>query len=378
MIDRLASTVGFGIREGMRAWREAEAAYEAGRWAEAGEAFGAVALKAARVRERRQCREAAERAIDCFRRDDRPAAAARMARLAIDHGAEPVVLRVQLAAVLLDAGQVAAARDLSAEATELPADEATRALALDTAAGMALAAGEVEEARRRLDALVALGLPGAEVAARFRRAQLDRLDGAVDAAESSFLALATELHSHPGPSAAAWGEAGEVRLLRVRARPGAHAEPALEAFRASAEAWTRAGRRAGMMRAEAWTLRARAEAGELVAPGPILTALGYARERELPLLEADLSVALAVVTGDPAPALAAIGRCAEAPLARGRARLEAARLGGPLDATAAAAELGSDAVHTALLLVELGRRAGDGGLLADGEARLHAIFGDEG
>jgi hypothetical protein len=362
-------------RRSMRVWKEAEAAWEAGRWAEAGEGFAAIAQKAARVRERRQCREAAERAIDAFRRDDRPAAAARMARLALDHGAEPVVLRVQLAAVLLDAGQAQAARDLSAEAATLPSEPGTQALAHDTACGMALAAGDIDGARAQLAALQAMGLPGADIAARFRRGQLARLDGDVDGAEALFLALALELEPHPGPCGAAWAEVGELRLLRVRA--GGTAD-AMSAFAASSAAWTRAGRRAGMMRGEAWALRARRELGEAVHSGAVQTVLVYARERGLVLMEADLLVALAILTDDPAPASAAVALCAEAPLARGRARLEAAGLGGPLDVEAAMAELAPDKVHRALLLVERGRREGDAGLSDEGRVALRQMFGAEG
>lgn len=103
--------------------------------------------------------------------------------------------------------------------------------------------------------------------------------------------------------------------------------------------------------------------------GPIQRALDYARERGLPLLAADLLVSLAVCTGDPNPALEAISLSGQAPLARGRARVEAALLGAPVELARAEEELRADAVHAALALVA--------GLDPEaGRARLAVIFGD--
>jgi hypothetical protein len=83
-------------------------------------------------------------------------------------------------------------------------------------------------------------------------------------------------------------------------------------------------------------------------------ALAYADERGLPMLAADLLACRAVVRRDADDACAAIRLLAEAPLARGRARVLAAELGGPsgmtVDLDAATAEVRADAPWTARAL----------------------------
>jgi tetratricopeptide (TPR) repeat protein len=327
----------------MRALREAQALLDAGRWSEAGAAFDAVAQKAVRVRDRRLAREAAQLGADAWRRDDRPGPALRLLQLALREDGDPVLGRVQLAAVLLDLGLLAEARQHVAQAVAAATTPEARALALDTAVGTALAAGDLPAAREGLEALVGLGV--AEIAARFRHAQLDRLDGALARAEEGFLDVAHTLEPHAaaaGPAAAAWCEVGELRLLRRELLGEDH--DAVAAFSRGVEGWTRAGRRAGLFRAEAWRLRALA-ADAPVVDTPIERALGYARERGLRLLEAELQVALGICRGDVRPIEAALTCCDEAPLARGRARVEALRLGGIVDRAAMWDEVGPDAPY---------------------------------
>lgn len=322
----------------MRALRDAQALLDAGRWADAGAAFETIATKAARVRDRRLAREAAQLGADAFRRDDRPGPALRLLQLAQAQDGDPLLTRVQLAAVLQDLGLVDEARRLIAEAVALPASAEHHALALDTAVGIQLSAGEVEAARTTLEELTALGV--AEIAVRFRHAQVDRLDGVLRRAEEGFLDVARALEGMEratGPAAAAWCEVGELRLLR-RELTGEDRDPA-GAFRRGAELWGQAGRRAGLYRAEAWRLRS--------SPGddaPIETALGFARERGLRLLEADLRVALGICRRDPDLVLGAVPLCDQAPLARGRARVEAEALGAT-PSSETWVEIGPDAAY---------------------------------
>ncbi|MES2638988.1 MAG: hypothetical protein V4850_05880 [Myxococcota bacterium] len=356
-----------------REWREAEELARSGRWDEAGPRYAALAERARRVMDRREQRDAAALAADAFRRDDRPAAAAKMLVLAREGGRDETSDSAQLAAVLLDAGQVDAAHDIAAaalvKASAAPdGDPVGTTLALDTLVGLCLTRGEVDTARAHLDRLAAVALPGSELSRRFRAAQVDRLDGLVSAAETAWLALAAELEPHPqavGPAGAAWSELGEIDLLRAAwfedgaGTAGPFCERAIQRFDRALACWTRAGRRAGVFRAEAWAARARAVAGEtVVAPG-IDRAITYAIERGMPLLEADLRACRAVAKRDPDDLFHALDRLGEAPLARGRVRVLIAELGGRADLELAMSELAPDGPWRARAMRILGRQTGN-------------------
>ncbi len=366
-----------------REWREAEELARQGRWEAAGARYAAIVEKARRVRDTQAVREAAALAADAWRRDDRPAAAAKMLLLAREAGRDEPSDSPQLAAVLLDAGQVEAAADI-AEAALLKATTPTRSapdgdpvattLALDTLVGLDLTRGRVDAARDHLDRLAAVALPGSELSRRFRSAQVDRLDGLVAAAESTWLALAAELEPHPqaaGPAGAAWSELGEIDLLRAAHfadDPTPHCERAIERFDRALAAWTRAGRRAGVFRAEAWTARAHALAGTMVVAPGLDRAIDYAIDRGMPLLEADLRACRAVVNHDPDDLRHALDRLAEAPLARGRVRVLTAELGGVADLELALAELAPDGPWRARAMRALGRQRGDARLVEEAAA----------
>ncbi|MDP2315678.1 MAG: hypothetical protein Q8P41_22460, partial [Pseudomonadota bacterium] len=132
---------------------------------------------------------------------------------------------------------------------------------------------------------------------------------------------------------------------------------------------TRAGRRAGVFRAEAWAARARAVAGETVLAPGVDRAIAYAIERGMPLLEADLRACRAVVNHDPDDLLHALDRLGEAPLARGRVRVLTAELGGRADLERALDELTPDGPWRARALRALGRQTGNA-LLVDEAATL--------
>jgi hypothetical protein len=119
---------------------------------------------------------------------------------------------------------------------------------------------------------------------------------------------------------------------------------------AARDGWTRAGRRLGVMRAEAWSARVDALAGVAVLWPRAEDALAYARARGLPGALSDLLACAAVVRGDPDLACEAVRCLDEAPLARGRARVLAWGLGargGVADLDRAVAELAGDAPWTA-------------------------------
>jgi hypothetical protein len=358
-----------------REWREAEELGERGRWEEAGARWAAIVEKARRVRETATVRDAAVRAADAYRRDDRPAAAAKMLTLAREAGRDDATDAAQLSAVLLDAGEVTAAADIAEAALARAADDPVKeTIALDTLLGMRLTQGRVDDARGLLDRLAALGLPGAEMSRRFRVAQVDRLDGLVARAEAGWEVLAAELGRYPaaaGPEGATWAELGEIDLLRAAfaESPAALCARAAERFERAGACWAKAGRRAGAFRAEAWAARARAVAGETVLPASIDRAITYADERGMPLLAADLLACRAVVTRTPDDLLHAIDRLAEAPLARGRARVLRAELGGAADLDAALGELASDGPWTARALRAVGRARGDARLLEEADER---------
>jgi hypothetical protein len=336
-----------------RLWRQAEEQAAQGAWANAGMSYAEIAEKASRVKDSAVARQAAALAADAFRRDDRPAAAAKLLMLARAQGADSLNDRVQLASVLMDAGELAAALDIAQQARSdalLTGEAAAEVLARDTLAGLLLAAGRVDEARAEVDAIGLLQLPGGEVARRFRSAQLLRLDGRCAEAEEEWKKLAEELEVYPqaaGAAAACRMERAESLALRVALGSDADLlEHALAEEDRAAKLWTQAGRRAGLYRSEAWKLRLRHQRGETVLPAAIEQALRYATERKMPLLRAELLVCLAVVTGNPDPAHQALAHLAEAPLARGRARVIAAEQGAPLP-DALFDELAADAAWTA-------------------------------
>jgi tetratricopeptide (TPR) repeat protein len=270
-----------------------------------------------------------------LRRDDRPAAAAKLLMLGRQFGMDAPIDRTQLSAVLLEAGEVLAAVDLARSARSdavLIGDPPLIALTRDSLVGTLLAAGFIKEARHELGLLAELKMSGAEISRRFREAQIARLDGLFAKALSGYEALAALLAPHSeasGPLAACYQEAGEILVLRAALGEIKSLEKAEIWFKQAAEAWRRGHRRAGLYRSEAWGLRVRALKKLPVLPTTVDRALQYARERGLVLLEADLLVTLAILKKSPKEALDAVGLCAESPLAKGRAQVIAWELGGP-------------------------------------------------
>jgi len=357
-----------------RAWREAEVLERERRWGLAGAAWQAIADRAWAQGDIVRTRDAASRAGDAWRREDRPMLAARALKLAWDAGRRGPMDAALLAAVLLDAGQPDVALDLVQEVEG--ADDGARAVLLDVRLGLEVALGQVDRARADLDALDALEIPGATIARVFRQAQVDRLEGLLERADQGFAAAAKALagmDGAAGPRAAALGERGELALLCAALGHG-EALDAVPALEAALDAWRAAGREGPALRAEAWLLRARRLAGQVVLVDPLRGWIAGAAERGLPLLAADLQVSYAVASGDPAGLGSVLDALERAPLARGRVRVIAAELGGDAHLDAALDELQPDAPWFARALLAVGRRDRDDAVTADAKARIAAFF----
>lgn len=300
----------------------------AGRWAEAGDCFDAVATELAPL-DPRAAIEAWGLAADSYRRDDRPAPAARVLRRALDllpPGASRAMLEVQLAGVLAEAGELAVAHDLAMGARAHVQGAGELALCLDLLAGLRTDLGDLPGARAAADAL------DVPVARAFRLSAVHRACGELEAASH----MGEQARGALGPGerlaglrAAVAHEAGEVALLA-----GDPAE-ALAAFQVAAQDWSRARRRAGLFRAAAGQVRARVAQGETPLAADLGVALDYARERGLPLLESDLLIARGAARSHREPAAAradldlavALAEKAGATLLARRARLTRSAVG---------------------------------------------------
>lgn len=351
-------------------WRAAELLNEHQRWDEAGLAWWDIAQRARDKRDQARCAEAAARAADAFRRADRPAKAARAAKLGWDsgrRGPEDVAL---LAGVFLDAGQPDVAWDL----LDHPAEPT--AVFLDVRVSLALALGKVDQARLALEDLARLGGAPAEIATAFRQAQIDRLDGLFERADMGFSAVITALSGYgavaAGPAAAAMGERGDLCLFAAEVGHGAHHD-AIPHFEGAVAGWRVAGREGPLRRASAALLRARRGAGETGLTGVIAGWADDAEAREMPALWADLRVAEALTGGR--QGLAAVAeRLGQMPLLQARTRVISLEQGEPVNADLTLAALGDDAGWSARGLRALARREGDAEMLAEAETRLGALF----
>lgn len=216
-----------------------------------------------------------------------------------------------------------AAADAVDAATELPA----RVLALDVSIGVHLLLGEVDQARTLLGVLKALGLPAAQVAAAFRGARLQRLDGLLDAGigvlEGVVDGLPAADRRFAAPRAAALQEIAEYQLLAGRI------DSARAAHGAATATWARSGRRPGGFAAEGLGVRIQLACAEPVLPSLLDNGIAFATDRGLPLLGAELRIArgrarvAADVPGASEDFDAAVqaGITSGAPLLEGRARL---------------------------------------------------------
>jgi len=299
------------------------------RWEEAALAFARLAALCDRQGHHKGARGAWEAAGETWRRADHPVAAARALRMAIALDPEAWLVRVKLAGVLADVGELSRAeatcRRVIAGAERL----AIRAMAIDTAVGILEARGLKEEARDLVAQLPSGEEPRHAAARWFREGQLHRMDGHLaDAAHAmgQVIAALEDVPEAGAGLAAARSELAEVALLR-----GDHREAI--AFYTTAVGEQRAsGRRSLALRADAGRVRAMVEAGVQPLGHDLDDGVPWAQERALVVLVTDLRIARGMYRAgrDPARAAADLDEAArvadehEMPLRAGRARLERA------------------------------------------------------
>ena len=266
-------------------------------------------------------------AAEAWRQCDRPVRAARALAQALLDAPPDALGSALLAGVLQDVGQLEAAREAAEDAVRAASEPSARVLALDVLVGVLLMLGKQGPARTNLEALRRSPGPAAALAASFRMARLERLEGELEGAIVRLEGVAQGLPSadrrFAAPRAAALQDIAEFHLLAGRI------EQARSALGSASRAWARARRRPGAFAAEGLGVRLALAQGLPVLPDGLDNALAFADQRGLVLLGAELRIARA-------RAVAALGRDgasldfdqavqaaqqAQAPLLEGRARL---------------------------------------------------------
>lgn len=319
------------------------------------------------------------RLADVLRRDDQPRAALEALEKGLAGGPDvqqELLLRIQSSALMLDTGHLQAA-EARVRGVLAQAEGPLRAMALDTLAATLATRGDRIGLGDVVLALEDLGPGPGALAARFRRARLERLEGHLDACEVTLAALADSLSINPqaqGAVAAALTQLAQLALLRGRFQD---TELLLQA---ADEHWQGCGRYVGRLEVLAMRAELATQRGALTfLPGWLDKGVAYASEREMVLLEARLrrvrGVCRAMAGSDSghvdldAALLLAVD--AGAPFLAGRIRLERARLGygdggqavQTADVERAVEELTGDRVWAAraqVLLAELLVQQGEG------------------
>lgn len=269
--------------------REARLLAEAGRWEEAAARWEALASdllrEGASTRDPGAAAQALVLAADAWRREDRPLAGMRCLRRAMPHlGAGPgaSLARAELAGMLADLGQLAAAVAEARSALAGASTPGERIVAADLLCGLLLEGAVLDEAEALLPAITdARARPFREAELRVQQARLPEAKRALAEARAA-VGTAEAL----GGLRASLHEAqAELHLVE-----GAH-EAAIRSFQQARAEWSRAHRRPGLFRAAAGEVRARAAAGQLSMDAEVDRGLDYARQRGLRLLEAELLLA---------------------------------------------------------------------------------------
>jgi len=312
-----------------------------GDWDDVAERMGRICQQAMDSEDLPIARSAAVSEADALRRAERPVDAVRAIRRALDLSNDPnvqVVQELQLVAVLLDVGRLEIAELVARERVAACGPGALRILSVDSLCGVLLARGDIAGMAGLIRQLELEAEGTMTVAARFRRAQLDRLGGRLEDAAEGFGGCMADLEARDGAdgawAAACSGLAG-VALLR------GDAEYALPLYDRAAAAWQRAGRRGGELRVMAGRARAALQLGaSTFLPNLMDSGVAYARERELAMLEVDLlgvrslclhAAGLKSRALADAEAAVALADKAGAKLLAGRARYEQFLVGGAGD-----------------------------------------------
>ncbi len=296
---------------------EAQRAATEGEWDRVGELMGALCERAIRDGDRAMAGSAAVSEADALRRAERPGEATRAIRRALDLVDDPetrALQELQFIAVLLDTGRLDIAEQIGRERVAACPPGPYRTLALDSLCGVLLSRGDVAGLASLVVQLEGEAEGPMSVAARFRRAQLDRLGGRLEDAAEGFGDCMASLDHRPGAlgawAAACSGLAG-VALLK------GDVPDALSLYDRAADAWARAGRRSGEWRVLSGRARASLRLGaSTFLPNLLDSGVRYARERHLMLLEVEL-LTLPALRGPDRPGPGGSGDRAQA---RGRLR----------------------------------------------------------
>jgi hypothetical protein len=325
---------GTGLPEDLK--RRIHEAREASDWSTLAEIWEGVLEVAVTDGDGDLAREASIRVADALRRDDRPAATLKALRRSMDLVDQPALRalqEIQIVGSLMDAGYLDVAEQLARERVAACDAGPVRTIALDTLAGVLMARGDVIGLKGVVARLGEEARGPAAISARFRAAQVARIDGRLGEAAEELGGVAETLanmQGGEGGEAAAWGELGELCLMR------GDADHALTFFDKSARAWGKAGRRVGLFTVEAGrSMAAVASGATTFLPGLLDEPVHYAEERGMPMLEARLRLARGLcrhlsgseVAEVDLKAAALLADTAGAPWLAGRIRLEGYRYG---------------------------------------------------
>ena len=308
---------------------------EASDWAGAATAWKSLQRAAAEQGHAALELDAWVRLADVLRRADQP----REALDALEKGlasnpdaTQRSLLLIQSSALLLDTGHLNAA-EARVRSVLQDTQGPLRAIALDTLAATLATRGDRLGLGEVVLELEGLGPGPGALAARFRRARLERLEGHLDACEVTLAALADSLSGQPqaqGAVAAAITQLAQLALLRGRF------EDAELLLKAADEGWQECGRYVGQLEVLALRAELATQRGALTfLPGWLDKGVAYAAEREMVLLEARLRRvrgSCRAMAGSEAghadlDSALLLAEHAGAPFLSGRIRLERARLG---------------------------------------------------
>lgn len=281
---------------------DAEARSEERDWAAAADGFAAAAHLAGMNGRVPEAWRAWTQAGECWRRADEPRRAERSLRRALEltepGGSASEATAPKLAAVLGALGAAERAEDLL-EATA--AEQAPRSVSpvfTDTRIGLLTALGRKEAARVLLGSLSAADRSGADLAARFRTAQLLVLDGELCRSRNAYRRLVVALHRESGAEAGlgtSLAGLAEVELLLGDERD------ALGHFESAERAFADAGREALRWVAQHGRVRAMVALGVQPLPGLLDHGISFAEDRGLVPLAAGLRLARGIARADVDP-----------------------------------------------------------------------------
>lgn len=302
---------------------------EASRWGEAADAWGRLHGKAMQCGELGLAQRGATERVDALRRDDRPAQmlSALEDALALAEGDARAPLEVQVVAAMADIGQLTSAARHAGELLARTTHSGTRLVVADTLAGVLLSRGDLLGLSNLVEQLEAEARGGAVLAARFRRAQLQRMQGQLDLAAEGFIEVHRTLEPYPQAAAAAGGalsELADICLIK------GEFDECFAFLGGAARHFGESRRRAALFQIEVQRAMAVLTSGATFLPGLLDPIVDYALARGLVLLEARARLARGLCRdagGSDAAwsdldAAVLLAQTAGAPMLVGRARLE--------------------------------------------------------